>query len=287
MSAREPETLSPAERLAREAVRALAPPPPDAAFRARLKREFVRGAPAQTPAAVTSGAADTPARRAQRFWNRRAPLWVAIPVAAAATLAIVSALNRGPRWELLSIRGAGEVVVDGVPVPLADDAGLARRLRPGVRLKLPADGVLEIAARGQLAIQMTPGTDLTLPATAGRWFGRRVRAGVAQGEVRIATGAKFAGARLEVVTPEVLAEVMGTTLAVIREPAGTCVCVLEGHVLVAARDEPAGERVNPGRLRFVFNDARAPMTSSMRATEEGPLRDFRTRRAAMIGRDGP
>lgn len=276
MSAHETERLTPEEERASEAVRSLRPPAPEAAYRARLKREFASGKFATTVGALA------PERRADRFWNRRAPLWVAIPVAAAATLVVVSALNRGPRWELLSTRGSGDVVVDGVPVPIADDAELARRLKPGARLRLPADGQLEIASPGQFAFQVTPGTDLTLPAAPGRWFGRRTRAGVAGGEVRISTGAGFAGARLEVETPEVMVQVTGTTLAVIREPAGTCVCVLEGQVMVAARGEPAGVPVDAGRLRFVFNDARPPLASNMRPQEEAPLRDFRARRGATL-----
>jgi len=276
MSARERERLTPEEQRASEAVRSLPPPRPEAAFRARLKREFASGK-IESP-----GEGRAQERPVARFWNRRAPLWVAIPVAAAAAVVVVGALNRGPRWELLSSRGSGDVVVDGVPVPIVDDAELARRLKPGVRLKLPADGQIEIASAGQVAIQVTAGTDLTLPATPGRWFWRRGRAGVANGEVRISTGAGFAGARLEVETPEVMVEVMGTTLAVIREPAGTCVCVLEGSVTVAATHESAGVPVQAGRLRFVFNDARPPMASSMRPQEEAPLRDFRTRRGAML-----
>jgi hypothetical protein len=49
MSAREPDVLTPEEKLASEAVRALGAPPADAAFRARLKRAFTSGAIAGAP----------------------------------------------------------------------------------------------------------------------------------------------------------------------------------------------------------------------------------------------
>jgi ferric-dicitrate binding protein FerR (iron transport regulator) len=100
-------------------------------------------------------------------------------------------------------------------------------------------------------MQVAPGTDLTLPASAGRWFGRATRASVANGEVRITTGTGFHGARLAVETPEAMVQVTGTTLAVICEPTGTCVCVLEGSVRVAAQAGGAGVPVSEGHRRYV------------------------------------
>ena len=53
--------------------------------------------------------------------------------------------------------------------------------------------------------------------------------------------------------PEVRVEVTGTTLAVIREPQGTCVCVLEGAVRMGGPREPMAT-VPHGHLRYVFGD---------------------------------
>jgi ferric-dicitrate binding protein FerR (iron transport regulator) len=276
MSARDPELLSPEEKRASEAVRSLRSPPLDAAYRARLKREFASGALAGTGTRERSAPPPLP------FWRRPALAWVALPAAAAAALIVVGALNRGPGWELVSSRGAGEAVVDGVPVPMARAADLARRLKPGVRLQLPTDGEIEIALRGQLAIQVAPGTDVTLPASAGRWFGRSARANVAHGELRITTGAGFQGARLAVETPEAMVEVTGTTLAVICEPTGTCVCVLEGRVRVAGPAEGAGVMVPEGQRRYVFNDARPPETAGIRPNEHVSLQEFRELKRAMM-----
>jgi hypothetical protein len=193
-------------------------------------------------------------------------------------------MNLGPRWQLVSSRGAGEVVVDGVPVSISDMNGLERRLKHGARLRLPNEGQIELAIPGQVALQVAPGTDDTRPAAAGRWFGRGTRASVAHGEVRITTGKAFYGARLAVETPEAMVQVTGTTLAVICEPTGTCVCVLEGSVRVAAQAGGAGVPVSEGHRRYVFNDARAPESAEIRPTEIGALQEFRERRRPLMER---
>src|SRR5207249_6837996 len=127
------------------------------------------------------------------------------------------------------------------------------------------DSQLEIMGPGQLVIQMTPGSDVTIPKTPGRWFGRRVSTEVRAGELRITTGHGFDGARLSITTPAARVEVTGTTLAVICDPEGTCVCVLEGKVGVGGRDGPM-ETVKQGRRRFMFNDGRAE-AAEIRPTE--------------------
>jgi ferric-dicitrate binding protein FerR (iron transport regulator) len=275
MSTHESGMLRPEEQRASDAVRALSAPPADKAFRARLKRDFTSGA-------IERAGSRAPLRPAVPLW--RPVLSWALPVAAAAAVVVVGVLNMGPRWELVSSRGAGDVMVDGVAVPISNLSDVARKLRRGARLVLPAEGQIEIALPGQLALQAAPGTDVTLPAAAGRWFGRATRARVANGEVRITTGAAFHGARLAVETPEAMVHVTGTTLAVICEPTGTCVCVLEGKVMVAAPAEGAGVPVSEGHRRYVFKDARAPESAEIRPTEIGALKEFRDRRQRLMKR---
>ncbi|HEY2955620.1 MAG TPA: FecR domain-containing protein [Candidatus Eisenbacteria bacterium] len=270
MSAPDRERLSQEEERARAAVRRLAPPAAPAAWRARLKHEFASGALASAP--PRAAVLPLPLHRRPAFH------WALLPVAAAAALVAASALNQAPRWELISSRGDGIAVIDGVPVPVNHADDLARRLRPGARLRLPESAELAIASRGQIAMEITPGTDLTLPEPPGRWFGRHARAGIAVGDLRVTTGRGFRGARLEIETPEAMVEVTGTTLAVICEPAGTCVCVLEGHVMVAVRGESTRAEVGAGRRRFVFNDARPPESASIRPVEDVMLRQLRTQR---------
>ena len=151
----------------------------------------------------------------------------------------------------MRVSGAGSATVDGHAVPLSDAAAMEAALRPGARVRLPDDAQLEVAAGRSMAIQMTGGTDAVVPAVPGRWFGRSVRGTMAAGEWRITTGADFPGSRLEVVTPAAHVEVSGTTLAVICQPQGTCVCVYEGHVLVG-RDASDLHTVLAGRRRYTY-----------------------------------
>jgi hypothetical protein len=61
---------------------------------------------------------------------------------------------------------------------------------------------------------------------------------------------------------------------VICEPQGTCVCVLEGRVMVGPKDGTM-ERVDGGHRRYVFADGRPPEMAEMRPTEHSPLGEMR------------
>ena len=78
--------------------------------------------------------------------------------------------------------------------------------------------------------------------------------------------------------------VTGTTLAVIRDAEGTCVCVCEGTVEVGPRGGPMA-RVTRDRRRFVFRDGRPPEDAAIREVEGVELVAFRNRhRARLEGR---
>ena len=271
------DPLSPDEARVRDALRALEPPRPDAAFRERLRVGFVSG---------RIGARRVP--ESPVAWPRRPGIrrWAIgrlalAPLAVAALIVVVVLADRGPGWSVLATTGEGMAVLDGSTVPLALRAGLERRLRPGARLTVPPGGEIELASAAGLVVQVTAGTEFTLPATPGRWFHRRVVGEVQHGEIRVTTGSAFRGARLRVETPEVAVEVTGTTLAVICEPVGTCVCVYDGEVRVGARG--AGlEGVPTGRRRFVFNDGRPPETADIRPMENQKLGMFRAGRRAWL-----
>jgi ferric-dicitrate binding protein FerR (iron transport regulator) len=261
----ESHDLELAERRVQDAVRALPRPSAPPAYRARLKREFVSGAIARRPSAL-------PSRPAFAAW------WV--PAAAAAALFVLAyALNPGPRWTVES-RGSGVAVIDGRPIPLSDRAAVTSALEKGGSVRL-AQGTLELMAPRHLAIEITPGTDATLPPVERRWFGRRIQATVRSGEIRITTGQAFHGARLAVATPEARVEVTGTTLAVIRESVGTCVCVMEGRVRMGTAGS-AMLAVDAGRRRFFFNDGRPPEEAEMRAAEKVALGTMHARLAARM-----
>lgn len=270
MSAERPESLTPEQARAREAVRGLPAPPADAAFRARLKRDFVAGA-IEVPRVLTLPVP----------WYRRPAFRLAlVPAAAAVLVAVVSVTDRGPGWSVMTARG-GAVTVDGTPVELTNRASLTSALHPGARLSLPAGAELELASAAGLVVQVTPGTEVTLPATPGRWMHRRVSGALHHGEIRVTTGSAFAGARLHVLTPEASVEVTGTTLAVICEPTGTCVCVYDGVVKMG----PHGSDMEPvpqGRRRYVFNDGRPPKSAEIRPVENTALGEFRETRGRWL-----
>lgn len=263
------DSLTPIERRASDAVRSLRMRSATPAFRARLKDDFMTGS-------ISSGLERSRMRvvpPATRFSGR---WWQPVAWAATAGLVVMTVLglNRGPAWQVEKVSGAGIVVVGNVPIPLNHTDQLADALRPGARIQVPPGAELELMAEGQIAMVMIAGTEVELPATPGRWFGRNVEANLAQGQLRITTGRRFHGARLAVHTPEADVAVTGTTLAVICEPLGTCVCVLEGHVDVGARGG-AMAVVDEGRRRFVFNDGREPEVDEMRPMERQKLGMFR------------
>jgi len=224
-----------------EQIRNGSPPTADVAFRERLKEDFVSGDFAELRSVVPHAA-----RRTHRV------RW-AVGLAAAASVMIVTlALNAAPRWTALPSSGRGTLVVDGVALPVRDTAGLTRRLRPGSRLVLRCTQDLDLVSSGLLALQLTPGTEVVLPSPPGRWFGRASRAAVDRGHVRITTGRHFDGSRLAITTPDLTVHVTGTTLAVIAESTGTCVCVLEGTARVRPNrgtmtSVPAGTRCEVAR----------------------------------------
>lgn len=264
------EDLTAQQRLAREALKALPRPQADPAFRARLRRDFVSGA--------ITGLGRTPV--AEPRWRPRLA-WVWAPVAAG-LLALAGAwLNRGPDWTVASSGADGFAIVDGRPIPLLHREDLARALRRGGTIRLESTAEIELVAPGQLAVEVTAATDATLPPAPGRWVGRAVRGAVRSGELRITTGRGFRGARLAVETPEAEVEVTGTTLAVIRESVGTCVCVMDGRVMMGARDG-AMAPIAAGMRRFMFNDGRPTEEDSMRPMEKVKLGAMRSRHASVM-----
>jgi len=232
-----------AEKAAQDAVRALGQPRADAAFRTRLRHEFTTGRFGRR----------VPADRPRPWWALKR---VMVPVAAAALVVAGVASNRGPDWRLVSAAGEGRIVVDGATFSVGD-AALAARLRHGGHVKVEGAVTLDLAAPRIAAVTLAPDAEIQLSSTPGRWWARGMRAEVASGDAYFTTGRGFHGAHLDVSTPEVSVRAVGTSFAVLRDPAGaTCVCVMEGRVRVgeagaapaSAVEVPAGMRriVQPG-----------------------------------------
>lgn len=277
MIGHEHDDLTPAERRVRELLHAAGPPQADPEFRARLRQSFLSGH--IQGGGARSAAAPRGARPARP--DIRAP-WQGLPwlrwglafASAVVMFFVVVALNQGPAWEVRAISGQGVAVIDGRPVPLDHEDEIARMVRPGSRVRVPDGANITLASAGSMAFEMTAGTDAVVPATPGRWFGRSVHSEVRSGIVRVTTGDRFHGARLTVQTPAADVRVVGTTLAVICEPEGTCVCVLEGAVEVGRRGGPL-EQVPEGRRRYVYIDEREPYFDAMLAREATMLAEFR------------
>ncbi len=241
-------------------------PVAEATFRERLKGEFVSGAFANRPLAL----ALPPIRRRHRT------RWIVGLAAAASVTIAAAAFNEAPQWTALPSAGTGTLTVNGVSFPVGNSEELTRRLRPGSRVRLESTQDLDLVSSGLLAMQLSPGTELVLPAPPGRWFSRAGRASVDRGLLRVTTGRRFDGARLAIRTPEATVHVTGTTLAVIAEPGGTCVCVLEGVAHVRPH-RGAMTRVHPGSACEVARGEATSQMHEMREAERPKLLDLRDR----------
>ena len=280
------EPLDDDARRGREALDALSSgsraPAPDPAYRARLKAAFASGA------IESAGGRERQARpNVIPFpWGGggHRPGWRYTVAAAAAIFAVVltGILNQAPGWRITGMRGAGTVQLDGKPVSVADASMLGRSIPAGVRVEVTDGAEVDLRADGIIALQCAGGADLILPPPPPRWFARRAALHVQEGEIRVSTGPAFKGATLAVTTPDAALAVTGTTFAVILEPTGTCVCVLEGMVQVGPRDGPASP-VTSGKRRYVFRDGRPVEDAAMRDVEHVKLGAFRDAQMAAMG----
>ena len=248
MSEHDDHDLTPSERATRDAVRGLAHPPVAEAFRARLRHEFVSG---------------RIGRRRERTW---AAPWFArgallAPLAAGLIAVTLLAANRGPDWRVVSADGDGRVVVDGIEFAPGDTAALAERVSRGGRVVLRGAVTLDLVAPGVAALTLSPGCDALLSPAPNRWWWRAMNARLAAGDAYFSTGRVFHGATLDVRTPEASVRAVGTSFAVLCAPFGTCVCVMQGRVMVGGRDTAPGEGVVvPFGMRRVVHPDQAAET---------------------------
>ena len=254
-----------------ERIRGLARPTGEPTFREQLRGDFVSGSFGQRPRAVAIAP-----RRPVRFLA-----WAAGLSAASAVAIVLAVLNQPPGWTALPSGGSGHLVVNGRSIPIRDTAELTRRMRPGSRIRLESTEELDLISSGLLAMQLSPGTEMVLPPPPGRWFARGPRGKVTGGLLRVTTGRRFHGARLAITTPDATIHVTGTTLAVIAEPTGTCVCVLEGTAHVAPHQGKM-TRVTPGSSCEVARGGRKPKRGEMRDAERPRLVDLRDRMQAVM-----
>ncbi len=265
------DSLTPETASAEEAVRSLRPVSARPEFKGRLRAEFAEGRLQPRLALVKR----EPAGGA---WKGAFLIFASAAVAAY----IVLQLNAGPDWQVRKVQGSGQIRVDGHRYSAGKPADYAALLRPGSRIQLTGAASLQVAAADNLIMEIAPGSDISLPRAPGRWWDRQGLANIRAGELRITTGRAFPGAGLLVVSPDTHVMVTGTTLAVICDNGGTCVCVCEGQVKVG-RELDSMVVVPQGHLRYTPRDGSAAHAADIRPTERVALSDLRDKARRVIG----
>ncbi len=276
MRPRPDDELPPDLRAIQEVVRELPPVPAPAEFERGLRAAFARGqirspfGPEPRPRPQDELAAPRVGALRRRFVRPH----ILIPAAAAAAL-ILALIWMGPeveaQWRLAGVAGSGSVLVDGEPASRDELARDERLLRAGRRIALAGDAQIDLVLGDLLVLQGAPGAEFEIPRFSRSRSGVTIEGAVAQSEVRFMTGAAFVGSRLVISGTASVAEVTGTTFAVICAPDTTCICVFEGSVRMLDADGGSGV-VAAGTRRIAYrNAALAPVVEPISAMESMKL----------------
>jgi ferric-dicitrate binding protein FerR (iron transport regulator) len=240
----------------------------DPAFRDALRARFASGELAAAQTEPERGASSRAPNRSPRprRWG-----WLAPAAAGALALAILI-LNRGPALRVVETTGAGFVNISGRDVALDDMDALNAGMKTGARIEVPSNATVDLMIKDVAMVELAGGTEVTLPTSPGRWFGRAMEADLFAGEIRLKTGVDFAGNALRVTTPEGVVEVTGTLLSVQCDASGTCVCVLKG-VAHAGIDEGDMEPVPPGFRKIMLRNGTVGIVP-IEATHRDGVVDF-------------
>ena len=254
--------------------------------RARQALRGLRDHPARpSPAARADARRMLLGDRSNRTARRRTQVMKVLAAAALLLAAVATwhSLRQTVPWEVLAITGDGEVRIDGRRFAVADRDRWEPLVRPDALVAV-SDGVdLELLCGDAVLLVITGGSTVTLPEEPGRTLARSSTVYLRSGEVRATTGPGFPGMELRIQASEADAAVTGTTIAVIQNDDGTCLCVLEGSATLEAE---AGRevRVPPGRRRVVFKDRRAPTSEAILDMERMKLEMLRDRAATVFDR---
>ena len=177
--------LSAEDLRARDAVRALARPQADAGFRARLREQFVTGA-------IDTGGRETvrrPGPAPLPLWRKLAPIAVGV----AAIVLLIVPYVRTPGVNLIGVRGANQIVLNGELVACSDLNPIQAALLPGCRIQVPEGAVVQLAREGQLVMDLE-GVEFTFPGRPFPLVGGPMESTITgDGTVRMATAKGFAG----------------------------------------------------------------------------------------------
>ena len=261
-----------------ELLRKQSDPEASEAFLAQLQRGFREGT-LQSPFESES---PTPwSRIRSAFASIRGPL---LPLAAGAVvIAILIWANAGRSFDNFSAAGNGEAIIGGRSISLADRAAIGAALRPGATVELRGDmtAMLNLFYQDDYALQIIPGTRVTIPRGLPRWLRRGAGFEVLAGEARVVTGPGFPGARMSVKTSQASVEVVGTTFAVIAGADSTCVCVLDGTAHLGMGTAPAMS-VPPMMRATVRMPSGTATMEPIRPMEERKLSELRASAMPML-----
>jgi hypothetical protein len=139
-------------------------------------------------------------------------------------------------------------------------------------LESPPDGKIDLALGDMLHMRLSPGTRIMLPNTPRRWNPQPMTIEVQAGELFCTTNGQRLPATLDVYTDNLTARVTGTTFSVWRNPEGTCVCLLEGSVMVMPKDgDDEAMTVPEGNKMVLFDDGRPHVVEPITTMERNKL----------------
>jgi ferric-dicitrate binding protein FerR (iron transport regulator) len=261
------DKLTEQERSVRSAIRSAGQVRADAAFRERLKREFVSGT-------IAKPAADSRSSRSRSFM----PLaWILLPAAAALVLlAIFLPRSAVPAWSVQAVHGEGVIEIDGQVLATGEPERLAEALAAGGHVRLPDEVGLDVRLGDRLILALNAGSEVTLPALNESDEPGTLIADVHHGEMNIMTGPGFPGTAMHILTSEGRTEITGTIVSVYKADGYTCVCVLEGTAHVGP-DESRLEAVSAGHLMVMLEGGVEPIIEKIAPTHEAGLLEFQER----------
>jgi len=197
---------------------------------------------------------------------RRSNRWGPIAFAAAIVLMLVGYGAQSPHpWRVM------EIVDPQNRLASRNDLAVGAAVGSGM-LESPNDGEIELGLGGMLHMRLSPGTRIMLPDAPRRWNPSPMTVEVQAGELFCTTAGQHLPTTLDVFTDNLTARVTGTTFSVWRNPEGTCVCLLEGSVMVMPKDDASEAMTVPeGNKMVLFDDGRPHLVEPITDMERAKL----------------
>lgn len=183
---------------------------------------------------LTAIASDPPPRRASR-----AVRGLVLALAAAAILAVTFLLPEPEHW---SVRLDGPLRFEGADYALGEEARLGADLEgPGVVETSLARARFSLG--GGLEVELLPGAALAFPGLPELDGVSTLALELTRGEAYLRTAPSYPGNPILVHTGAADVRLHGTTVGVLVDEHGTCVCVADGTVRVTSEHLPGSQDV--------------------------------------------